>query len=143
MWKKNLIFFIAIILLLFFVYLFYKGENNNIGLATGLIASEISLLIVNNFDNVKKLGFKKSGILIEMKKIQEDIYAKKEQIEEIRKEIKRLIESIAEPLSFSINWVGRVVDENTFEFDVERQKENIDRLLKLVKEERQGKKEKD
>ena len=136
MGKKNLIFFIAIILLLFFVYLFYKGENNNIGLATGLVASEISLLIVNNFDNVKKLGFKKSEVLIEMKEIQEDIYAKKEQIEEIREDIKRLIESIAEPLSFSINKVGRLVDENTFEFEVERQNENINKVLILVREEK-------
>jgi hypothetical protein len=143
MWRKNLIFFIAISLLLFFVYLFYTGEKNNVGLATGLIASGIFLLIIYNFENVKKLGLTKSGVLIEMKKIQKDIYAKKEQIEEVRKEIKRLIELIAEPLSFSTNMVGRLPDENTFEFDVKRQREIINKALKLVREEKQGKKEKD
>jgi len=126
----------AIILLFFFVYLFYKEENNNLGLATGLIASEISLLIVYSFDNVEKLVLKKNGLLLEMRKVKKDTYAKKEHMEEIRKEIKRLIESIAELLLFTINKVGRMPDGNTFEFEVERQREKINKLLKLVREEK-------
>lgn len=59
------------------------------------------------------------------------------EIGKIQKDLKELIEAIIEPLSFCLNSVGRVMNENTFEIKIEIQKQNLDRLLTRIRKDKQ------
>lgn len=133
MWRKNLIFMLGILIFLLLLGICVTGYISWLVFLGTVMALIAFVLILYNLDNIESLLIERGKILVKIRKIQSDIYAKKEEIERMRNDVRDLVELLAEPLSFSINKVGRLVDENTFDMEVDIQRENISKLQKRLK----------
>lgn len=101
MFPKEFSIVLLLVLFLIWIYLFFIGRIDPKWLAGFLLISLFMSVVLYNIDNIKNISASKdAGLLVEMKEIRDDIYAKSE-------EVKAMGEQVAEVAAFTIAGQGR------------------------------------